>query len=68
MCLNDNLNPSLQRELLVAARQAKEVLTSSKYAEINVAGWIGSLEIEVFESLVAPLIEKNFSLLQKGSA
>jgi molecular chaperone HscA len=57
--LSDNLNPSLQRELLLAARHAKEALTSSRYAEINVAGWTGLLKIEVFESLVFPLIEKT---------
>jgi molecular chaperone HscA len=64
--LGDNLNPSLQRELLIAARQAKEALTSSMHAEINVAGWKGLLEIEVFESLAAPLIEKTLACCKRA--
>ena len=64
--LSDNLNPSLQRELMIAARQAKEALTSSMHAEVNVVGWKGLLKIEVFESLVTPLIEKTLVCCKKA--
>jgi molecular chaperone HscA len=64
--LSDDLNPSLQRELMIAARQAKETLTNSMHAEVSVAGWKGLLEIEVFESLVTPLIEKTLVCCKKA--
>jgi molecular chaperone HscA len=64
--LSDDLNPSLQRELMIAARQAKEALTNSMHAEVSVAGWKGLLEIEVFESLVTPLIEKTLACCKQA--
>ena len=47
--LSDNIDPSLQRELLVAARTAKEKLSSCASVEINAAGWKGVLDKEKFE-------------------
>ncbi len=63
--LNDDLSPSLQRELLVAAREAKEKLSDAMFADISVAGWIGKLSKKEFESLVSPLINKTLSCCKK---
>jgi len=63
--LSDNIDPSLQRELLVAARTAKEKLSSCASVEINAAGWKGVLDKEKFELLISPLVDKTISCCKR---
>ncbi|MBL4566572.1 MAG: Fe-S protein assembly chaperone HscA [Porticoccus sp.] len=57
--LEHDLNPFQQRELLMAARKAKEALSDQLQVEVSVAGWTGTLERQLFNSLVDPLIDKT---------
>ncbi|PCJ92066.1 MAG: Fe-S protein assembly chaperone HscA [Porticoccaceae bacterium] len=57
--LEHDLNPFQQRELLMAARKAKEILSDQSQVEVSVAGWTGTLERQLFNSLVDPLIDKT---------
>jgi molecular chaperone HscA len=57
--LEHDLNPFQQRELLMAARKAKEALSDQSQVEVSVAGWTGTLERQLFNSLVDPLIDRT---------
>ena len=63
--LSDDLSPSLQRELLMAARIAKEELSESISTEINVAGWAGVLSREKFNLLISPLVDKTLGCCKR---
>ena len=62
---SDDLSPSLQRELLMAARIAKEELSESISTEINVAGWAGVLSREKFNLLISPLVDKTLGCCKR---
>ena len=57
--LENNLNPSQQRQLLMAARKAKEALSEQSQVEVSVAGWTGVLERQLFNDLIDPLVDKT---------
>ena len=64
--LGDDLNPSLQRQLMMAARSAKESLSGQSQVEISVAGWTGELEREQLDRLIDPLIEKTLRACKRS--
>jgi molecular chaperone HscA len=64
--LNDDLSPSLQRELLMAARIAKEKLSESISTEVNVVGWTGVLSREKFNLLISPLVDKTLGCCKRA--
>ncbi len=64
--LGDDLNPSLQRQLLMAARSAKESLSSQLQVEISVAGWTGELKREQLDRLIDPLIDKTLRACKRS--
>jgi len=64
--LGDDLNPSLQRQLLMAARSAKESLSSQLQVEISVAGWTGELKREHLDLLIDPLIDKTLRACKRS--
>ena len=64
--LGDDLNPSLQRQLMMAARSAKESLSGQSQVEISVAGWTGKLEREQLDRLIDPLIEKTLRACKRS--
>jgi len=57
--LGEDLDPSEQRQLLIEARKAKEILSEQTEVNISVAGWSGSLGREQFNTLIDPLIDKT---------
>ncbi|MDX2463777.1 MAG: Fe-S protein assembly chaperone HscA [Porticoccus sp.] len=57
--LENDLNPSQQRQLLMAARKAKEALSEQPQVEVSVAGWTGVLERQLFNDLIDPLVDKT---------
>jgi molecular chaperone HscA len=64
--LGDDLNPSLQRQLLMAARSAKESLSSQSQVEVSVAGWTGELKREQLDRLIDPLIDKTLRACKRS--
>ena len=64
--LGDDLSPSLQRQLLMAARSAKESLSSQLQVEISVAGWTGELKREQLDRLIDPLIDKTLRACKRS--
>lgn len=57
--LGEDLGPSEQRQLLIEARKAKEVLSEQTQANISVAGWSGVLDRDQLNALIDPLIDKT---------
>ncbi len=57
--LGDDLNPSVQRQLLMTARSAKESLSTQPQVAVSVAGWTGELKREQLDSLIDPMIDKT---------
>jgi molecular chaperone HscA len=64
--LGDDLNPSLQRQLLMAARSAKESLSRQSQVEVSVAGWTGELKREQLDRLIDPLIDKTLRACKRS--
>ena len=57
--LTDRTDNRLQRQLLDAAIAAKIALSDAETAEVNVAGWQGSVTREQFNTLIAPLVKRT---------
>lgn len=57
--LTDRTDNRLQRQLLDAAIAAKIALSDAETAEVNVAGWQGSVTREQFNALIAPLVKRT---------
>lgn len=57
--LDDRSDAYQQREILDAAIAAKIALSDAASAEINVAGWQGSVTREQFDALIAPLVKRT---------
>ena len=57
--LGEDLGPSEQRQLLMEARKAKEVLSEQTQVNISVAGWSGVLGRDQLDALIDPLIDKT---------
>ncbi|EPE7489972.1 Fe-S protein assembly chaperone HscA [Cronobacter universalis] len=55
----DRSDNRLQRQLLDAATQAKIELSDAGVAQVNVAGWQGSITREQFSELIAPLVKRT---------
>ncbi|EOL9014031.1 Fe-S protein assembly chaperone HscA [Cronobacter malonaticus] len=55
----DRSDNRLQRQLLDAATQAKIELSDAGVAQVNVAGWQGSITREQFNELIAPLVKRT---------
>lgn len=55
----DRSDNRLQRQLLDAATQAKIELSDADVAQVNVAGWQGSITREQFSELIAPLVKRT---------
>ncbi|CCJ78679.1 Chaperone protein HscA [Cronobacter muytjensii 530] len=55
----DRSDNRIQRQLLDAATQAKIVLSDADIAQVNVAGWQGSVTREQFNELIAPLVKRT---------
>ncbi|MEH6617510.1 MAG: Fe-S protein assembly chaperone HscA [Porticoccus sp.] len=64
--LGDDLNPSQQRQLLMAARSAKESLSSQSPVEVSVAGWTGEFKREQLDQLIDPLIDKTLRACRRS--
>lgn len=57
--LGEDLGPSEQRQLLIEARKAKEVLSEQTQVNISVPGWSGVLDRDQLNALIDPLIDKT---------
>ncbi|ELY4818421.1 Fe-S protein assembly chaperone HscA [Cronobacter malonaticus] len=55
----DRSDNRIQRQLLDAATQAKIELSDAGVAQVNVAGWQGSITREQFNELIAPLVKRT---------
>ncbi|NCI17136.1 Fe-S protein assembly chaperone HscA [Cronobacter muytjensii] len=55
----DRSDNRIQRQLLDAAIQAKIALSDADIAQVNVAGWQGSVTREQFNELIAPLVKRT---------
>lgn len=64
--LDQDLNPSQQRQLLMEARKAKEALSEQSEVDVNVAGWSGVLDRTQLNSLVDPLIDKTLRACKRA--
>ena len=64
--LDQDLNPSQQRQLLMAARNAKEALSDQSEVDINVVGWSGVLDRTQLNSLIDPLIDKTLRACKRA--
>jgi molecular chaperone HscA len=63
--LDSDMNPSLQRMLMVRSRAAKEQLTNSESVAVAIDGWQGELSREQLNQLVDPLIDKTLRACKK---
>ncbi|EGT4335489.1 Fe-S protein assembly chaperone HscA, partial [Cronobacter malonaticus] len=57
--ITDRSDNRIQRQLLDAATQAKIELSDADVAQVNVAGWQGSITREQFNELIAPLVKRT---------
>ncbi|WP_461480762.1 Fe-S protein assembly chaperone HscA [Porticoccus sp.] len=57
--LGADLDPHRQRELMAAARRAKEALAEQQVVDLSVAGWQGKLDRDTLNRLADPLIDKT---------
>lgn len=64
--LDQDLNPSQQRQLLMEARKAKEALSDQSEVEINVVGWSGVLDRTQLNLLIDPLIDKTLRACKRA--
>ena len=64
--LDQDLNPSQQRQLLMEARKAKEALSGQSEVEINVVGWSGVLDRTQLNLLIDPLIDKTLRACKRA--
>ena len=64
--LDQDLNPSQQRQLLMEARKAKEALSYQSEVEINVVGWSGVLDRTQLNLLIDPLIDKTLRACKRA--
>lgn len=64
--LDQDLNPSQQRHLLMEARKAKEALSDQAEVDINVVGWSGVLNRTQLNSLIDPLIDKTLRACKRA--
>ena len=64
--LDQDLNPSQQRQLSMAAREAKEALSGQSEVEINVVGWSGVLDRTQLNLLIDPLIDKTLRACKRA--
>lgn len=55
----DRSDNRIQRQLLDAATRAKIELSDADVAQVNVAGWQGSITREQFNELIAPLVKRT---------
>ncbi len=55
----DRSDNRIQRQLLDAATAAKIALSDADIAQVNVAGWQGSVTREQFNELIAPLVKRT---------
>ncbi|EMA8639259.1 Fe-S protein assembly chaperone HscA [Cronobacter malonaticus] len=55
----DRSDNRIQRQLLDAATQVKIELSDADVAQVNVAGWQGSITREQFNELIAPLVKRT---------
>ena len=66
----DDVDAALARQLLLAARKAKEALTTNESALIEIrhpsGDWSGTLQREQFESLVQQLVEKTLAACRRA--
>jgi len=57
--LSSDLSPARQRNLLRAARNAKEKLSDLEAVDVAVEGWRGRLDRETLQRLVDPLVDRT---------
>ena len=57
--ISDRQDPRLQRQLLDAAVAAKIALSDADSADVNVAGWQGSVTRAEFNELIATLVKRT---------
>ena len=68
MALGASLNPSQQRQLMDAARSAKEFLSDASVdcAPINIDNWTGQLSREQLNQLIDPLIDRTLRACRRS--
>ena len=54
-----DIDPQRQRQLMVAARRAKEALAEQEVVDISIEGWQGTLDRVTMNALADPLIDKT---------
>jgi molecular chaperone HscA len=64
--LGSDLDPQQQRQLMSAARQAKEALAEQESVAMDVLGWQGSLDRHTLNTLVDPLIDKTLRACRRS--
>ncbi len=66
----DSIDAGLSRQILIAARKAKEVLTSEFSAAIEIDyrqhNWSGSIDRDEFETLIRPLLQRTLSACRRA--
>ncbi len=71
MGMDDQQSPSLRKYLLTEARRAKEMLTDSGQAELDLQhgdlpGWQGVLSRAQFDQLVAPVVQRTLRIVRRA--
>jgi len=64
-----NIDASLARRILIAAKAAKEKLSQAASASIAIDGevpWQGQIDLEQFQTLVEPLVKKTLSSCRRA--
>ena len=59
------LDASLARRILIAAREAKETLTSQDTAAIELQGWGGEIDRATLDELIRPLVDKTLAACRR---
>lgn len=64
--LGSDLDPQQQRQLMSAARRAKEALAEQESVAMDVLGWQGLLDRHTLNTLVDPLIDKTLRACRRS--
>ncbi|MBA1188617.1 Fe-S protein assembly chaperone HscA [Pseudomonas entomophila] len=64
--LDNNLDPSTQRQLMQTACAAKEALTEAESVEVRHGAWAGQLTRAAFDAMIEPLVARSLKACRRA--
>ena len=64
--LDNDLDPSTQRQLMQTACAAKEALTDAESVEVRHGAWVGQLTRAAFDAMIEPLVARSLKACRRA--